>query len=141
VRFLRPSLATWVVLAVVMFANGTFRVLVLQPRLGEGLARQVATLSGIAIVLAVAFLFVRRLSDPGPGDLLKVGLLWLVLTLAFEFGMGLVSGASWETMLADYDLTRGRLWPLALVAILVAPWLWGTVEGRGRSREATRRER
>ena len=126
---LKPSLLTWLVLAVVMFANGTVRVLVLQPRLGESLARQVATLSGIALVLLVTFFFVRRLERPSPGDLVKVGGLWLVLTLLFEFGMGWVSGASLETMLADYDLRQGRLWPLALLVIFAAPWLWGAVLG------------
>jgi hypothetical protein len=133
VRFLRQSLVMWLILAVAMFANGTFRVLVLQPRLGEGLARQVATVSGIAIVLALTLAFVRRLARPGGGDLLKVGVLWLVLTLVFELGMGWISGASWETMVADYDVSRGRLWPLALVVILVAPRLWGAVL-RGRER-------
>jgi hypothetical protein len=127
VRFVRPSLAMWLILAVVMFATGTFRVLVLQPRLGESLARQVATLSGTVIVFALTLPFVRRLPHPASGDLLKVGLLWIVLTLLFEFGMGLVSGASWETILADYDVSRGRLWPLVLLVILVGPCLWGAL--------------
>jgi uncharacterized membrane protein YgdD (TMEM256/DUF423 family) len=139
-RFLRPSLLMWLTLAVVMFGNGAFRVLVLQPRLGESLARQLATVSGIVIVVALTLLFVRRLAHPRSRDLLKVGLLWLVLTLLFEFGMGAVSGASWETMLADYDLGRGRLWPLALLTILVAPWLWGALlRRRGEGSEAARR--
>lgn len=129
---LRQSLLAWLILAVVMFANGTFRVLVLQPRLGEGLARQVATLTGIAIVVTLTLLFVRRLPRPTSGDLLRVGLLWLALTLLFEFGMGWVSGASWETMVADYDLSRGRLWPLVLLAVLVAPGLWGVLLRSGK---------
>jgi hypothetical protein len=127
VRFFGPSLLMWWILAVAMFTNGACRVLVLQPRLGEGFARQLATVSGIVIVLALSLPFVRRLAHPRSRDLLEVGLLWLVLTVLFEFGMGLVSGASWEAMLADYDLRRGRLWPLALVAILVAPSLWGAI--------------
>jgi len=124
---LRPALLAWLLLAVVMFANGTVRVLVLQPRLGEALARQVATLSGIALVLLVTVLLVRRLDHPSPGDLLQVGALWLVLTVLFELGMGWLSGASLETMLADYDLRRGRLWPVALLVIFLAPWLWGAI--------------
>jgi hypothetical protein len=32
------------------------------------------------------------------------------MTLTFEFGIGrLVEGLSWSTMLADYDVTRGRI--------------------------------
>jgi len=132
VTFFRPALLTWLVLAVVMFANGAVRVLVLQPRLGEALARQAATLSGIALVLLVTFFFVRRLDRPSWGDLVKVGGLWLVLTLLFEFGMGWVSGASLEAMLADYDLRQGRLWPFALLVIFAAPCLWGAVLGSGK---------
>jgi len=133
VTLLRPALLAWLVLAVVMFANGAFRVLVLQPRLGESLARQVATISGILIVLALTYpLLVWGRPAATGRDLLGVGLLWLVLTLVFEFGMGWISGASLDAILADYDLRRGRLWPVALVAILLAPWLWGTALRSGK---------
>ena len=123
----------WLILLVVMFTNGTVRVTVIQPRLGEDTARQVATVVGIALVLALSLVFVRRLDSPSSPELLQVGALWLVLTVVFEFGMGLVSGRSWEAMLADYDLRRGRLWPVALAVILLAPWLWGKAGGRGSS--------
>jgi hypothetical protein len=122
------------VLAVVMFTNGAVRALVLQPRLGEHLARQIATGLGVLIVFGFAFFFVRRLGAPKTVDLLGVGVVWLVLTLAFEFGMGLVAGRSWETMLADYDILEGRLWPLIPLATLVAPWFWGAVGGERRPR-------
>jgi hypothetical protein len=55
-----------------------------------------------------------------------VGALWVGLTVAFEFGFGhYVMGAPWEVLLADYDILRGRLWPLVLAANLVAPLLAG----------------
>jgi hypothetical protein len=128
---LRAAL-TWLALAAVMFANGAVRALVWQPRLGEHLARQIATGLGIVIVFGFAFLFVRRLEDPTAGDLIGVGGLWLVLTLAFEFGLGFVTGMSWESMLADYDILEGRLWPLIPAASFVAPWFWGAA-GVGRA--------
>jgi hypothetical protein len=126
------ALLLWVVIAAAMFANGALRVLVLQPRLGEGLAREVATGLGVAIVFGFAFLFVRGVEEPASGDLLLVGTLWLVLTLAFEFGLGYVTGASWQEMLADYDILSGRLWPLIPLSALVAPWFWGAL-GMGRA--------
>jgi len=99
---------------------------VLQPRLGEHLARQVASLLGACIILALTGPFVRRLGDAGSRQLLGVGLLWLVLTIGFELLLGHhVSGASWETQLADYNLLQGRLWPLVLFTTFLAPWLWG----------------
>jgi hypothetical protein len=135
VTLLIRALLAWLILAVVMFTNGAVRALVLQPLLGEQLARQVATGTGVLIVFACALVFVRRLEAPSTSELLKVGVLWLVLTLAFEFGLGYVTGRSWETMLADYDILEGRLWPLIPAAALVAPWFWGAM-GMGRRARA-----
>jgi hypothetical protein len=127
----------WLVLLAAMLANGTFRVGVLQPRFGEDLARQLACLSGAGIVLALSAPFVRRLRSPRSAQLLGIGALWLALTLAFEFGFGrYVSGLSWKILLADYDLSRGRLWPLLLLTTLLAPWLVG--HGRPRQRTSLR---
>ena len=123
----------WLLLAVVMFTNGAVRVFVWQPWLGEHLARQLATGLGVLIVFGVAFLFVRGLEAPSAVGLLRVGALWLVLTLLFEFGLGYITGMSWEAMLADYDILKGRLWPLIPTAALVAPWFWGAVGAKRRA--------
>jgi len=45
-------------------------------------------------------------------------------TLAFELGWGrFVEHLAWSTMLADYDLTAGRIRVLVPIGILVAPAL------------------
>jgi hypothetical protein len=109
-----------------MSLNGVFRELVLVPRLGELAGRQVSSILGVAIVLVLAGVFVARLSDPEGAPLLGTGIFWGALTLAFEFGFGhYVSGLTWAALLADYDVTAGRLWPLVLLAIVAAPSLWG----------------
>jgi hypothetical protein len=122
----------WLLLLVAMFANGMLRVFVLQPRLGEHAARQWAVLLGIVIIFGLTLPFVRCLLRPTSAELVRVGLLWLVLTLAFEFLFGhYVAGASFDTLLADYDLLRGRLWPLVLLSTAAAPWVWGkALKGR-----------
>ena len=123
--------ATWLALLVVMFGNGVFRVLVLQPRLGEDRARQLASLTGLVIVFVAAWIFVRAQAGVGPHALLGVGALWLLLTLAFEFGFGyFVSGLSWAELVADYNVVQGRLWPFVLLGTLVAPWVWGRLRQR-----------
>jgi hypothetical protein len=123
---LARSLAMWFVLLAAMMANGIVRVGVLQPRFGEDVARQLACLSGIAIIVALTTLLVRRLSGLTSARLAAIGALWLVLTVTFEFGFGrYVSGQSWETLLAEYDIGRGRLWPVVLLTTFLAPWLLG----------------
>jgi hypothetical protein len=128
-----PTKATlaWLLLFVVMFANGAIRVLVLQPRLGENTARQVASLSGIALVLLVSWLFVRGSPLAKPAELFWVGVAWLCATVGFEFLFGrYVSGLSWRALLADYDVLRGRLWSLVLISVCLGPWLCGTARAR-----------
>lgn len=114
------SLLMWLVLLAAMTGNGFVRVFVLQPRLGEEAARRAASLAGVGIIFALAGLFVGTLDKPGSRSLLRVGLLWLVLTVGFELLFGrFVSGAGWESLFADYDVLRGRL-----------PWLWGRLLAR-----------
>lgn len=115
------GLLAWLVLLALMVGNGVVRVLWLEPRLGPETARQVASLLGVVIVGTIAWLFVRNRRLP-VRTLWALGGMWLGLTLAFEFGFGrFVSGLSWGDLLADYDLTRGRLWPLVLAAVLTGP--------------------
>jgi hypothetical protein len=55
-------------------------------------------------------------------DAWTVGSVWLSLTLAFEFLAGhYVFGHPWRRLLADYDVSRGRIWVLVLVTTVVAP--------------------
>lgn len=47
---------------------------------------------------------------------LKVGALWLVLTLAFEFLAGhYLFQKPWAVLLQDYDLSWGRIWVAVLI--------------------------
>ena len=43
---------------------------------------------------------------------MRVGFLWVVLTLVFEFGLGIVQGRSWAEMLMPYTFKDGNIWPL-----------------------------
>ena len=53
-----------------------------------------------------------------------VGLLWLVLAVAFEFGVGhFVFGRSWERLGEDYDLRHGGMLPFGLVVLVLSPWI------------------
>lgn len=53
---------------------------------------------------------------------LIVGILWLALTLAFEFlAAHYLFHKPWAILLADYDIRRGRIWVLVLVTTLLVP--------------------
>jgi hypothetical protein len=53
-----------------------------------------------------------------------IGVCWLLMTVAFEFGFGhYVAGHSWVRLFADYNLLEGRVWSLFLAWITVLPYV------------------
>ena len=57
-----------------------------------------------------------------------LGIAWVALSVAFEFLAGhYVFGNSWERLFADYNVFRGRIWIMVLVANLFAP-LWAFLQ-------------
>jgi hypothetical protein len=85
-------------------------------------ANQLSVLTGSATIAVLTIAFWRWVGIGTPAMAWAIGAFWMVLTIAFEFGFGrLVTGASWEGLWGDYDLSRGRLWPLVLLTTLVAP--------------------
>ena len=121
------AILIWVLLLGFAVLNGTVREFVLAPRLGAQGAHVASTLVLCAAIFIVALLFTRWIAPKSRGGALLIGSVWLALTLAFEFLAGhYLFGSSWEGLLADYNLLRGRVWILVLVATLFAPaWALG----------------
>ena len=124
------AFAVWWILLVAAVANGAFREAWIVPRLGNLAGHVVSTLLLCALIVAIAWFTIDWVSPDRTAAALAIGALWLALTVAFEFGAGhYLFGAPWEALLADYDASRGRVWPLVLVATLLAPLVAGW--GRG----------
>ncbi len=127
-RSLLLVLGMWFIFVIAAILNGTFRVAFITPRVGEYAGHVISTVIFICVILAGTYLFLGYLdADLSRNDLLLIGALWLVLTVAFEFLFGhYVMGHSWEKLLADYNIFKGRVWVLVLLTTFLAPWLVGT---------------
>lgn len=114
----------WVVILAFAILNGGLRQAILIPRLGEVGGRIASTLLLCAFIGVAAMVAMPWIGAKGTSEGLKVGSLWTALTLAFEFLAGhYLFGNSWESLLADYNLAKGRLWALVPLTTLVAPIL------------------
>jgi hypothetical protein len=123
--FLR-AIAIWLIILVLAIANGGLREAVLLPALGDPIAHLASGTILIVCILVVSYLLVPRLGMSGWQGLGAVGTLWLLLTLAFEFGFGrVVQGRSWSELLAAYTFQGGNIWPIVLAVTLVSPILVG----------------
>jgi hypothetical protein len=121
---LLKAVAIWLLILILAVLNGGLRETVLVPALGKPAA---LVLSGVllgAFIVIVALVLVPRLGQLRTAQALQLGLLWLVLTLVFEFGFGYwVQGHSWSELLEAYNFKDGNLWPLVLVILFFAPSL------------------
>ena len=122
--------AVWALLLVIAILNGGVREGWITPRWGPRTGNIASTLSLAALILLTAWLSIRWLRISTPGGALRVGMLWLVFTLAFEFLAGhYLFRRSWPSLWAEYDLSQGRIWVLVLLVTCLAPLLAGYLKG------------
>ena len=120
--YLARAVAAWVAILVLAILNGALREGLLIPRLGEQAGRLLSPILLAALVCGAAWIAIPWIRPRGPRQAWSVGLLWLGLTLAFEFLAGhYLFGDPWERLLSEYDIAAGRLWVLVPIATLIAP--------------------
>ncbi len=112
-------------LAVLMIANGAIREIVLVRTLGRGMAEVVSAALGMTIILGTTGALFRAVPGWRRADSSRLAALWVGLTIVFEFSFGhYVDGKSWGELVENYALWKGRLWPLVLLSLAAAPFLW-----------------
>ena len=117
------ELLAWLVVIAAETAHGVLRGMPLVPHVGDLRARQIDAPVGSIIVLAVASLSARWVAARVRLHLLGVGLLWVVLTVLFEIGLGrFVLGLPWERVAEDYDPARGDLLGFGLLVMRCRRW-------------------
>lgn len=122
--FLLRGFAIWLLIIFAESVHGTLRQLFLAPLVGDFPARRIAFFVGMLLIFAIAYLFIRWIDAPNLKSLWVVGLMWMILTACFEFGLGyFVLNYSWERMFEDYDLSRGGLMGFGLGFMAFAPYL------------------
>ena len=128
--FLTRGLAIWLLIMLAESVHGTLRQLFLAPLVGDFPARRIAFFTGMLLIFAIAYFFIRWIAAPSVKSLFAVGLLWMILTAGFEFGLGrLVLNYSWERILEDYDVSRGGLMGFGLSFMFLAPFLAAKLRG------------
>lgn len=123
------ALGVWLILVVAAILNAGLRESLITPRMGGDAGHVISTITLVCIILLITYLFLSNLNmSYNQTDLILVGVLWLVLTIGFEFGFGhYVMGHSWDKLLADYNLLNGRVWVFVPLTIFIAPLLIGSI--------------
>ena len=115
----------WVPMVVIAIVNAAIREGGYKRFVGELRAHQLSTLTAIILFGVYIWVVTRVWPIQSGGQALLIGLIWLGLTVAFEFLFGhYVMGNAWEKLFHDYNLLAGRVWVLVLIWITIAPYVF-----------------
>lgn len=125
----RLWILAWLGGAAIGAANGAARELTYGRLVPEPVANRVSAVSATAAFLGWFRVLQRRRPLRSRRQALAVGGIWLALTVCFEFGLGRAQGKEWRELTAEYDLSRGRPWPLVLAVVAAGPELARVSDG------------
>ena len=114
----------WLGLVVVAIINGAVRNEVYGKHLKELTAHQISCFTGMALIGLCTWVLNLWWKLESAGQAMTIGLIWLGLTVVFEFLFGhYVMKHPWSRLFHDYDIHRGRLWLLVLVWTTIVPYV------------------
>lgn len=100
----------WFILMIVAILNGMLRVLTFGRFMPEIRAHQLSTLTGIVFIGFSIMKIHQNYPIASGREALKIGFIWLVMTILFEFGFGhYMLKRPWKQLLYDYRIDKGRL--------------------------------
>jgi hypothetical protein len=115
----------WVGLLFLAIINGALRDFTYLETLGEQKAHQLSTILLLILISVYSYFVFGYWNLASEREAIHIGVLWLILTLAFEFLFGhFVAKHSWEKLLRDYNIFKGRLWILILIWTTIVPLIF-----------------
>ena len=116
------SLIIWICFIPAAILNGGLREYVLAPAIGQKWALPASGIILNGLIFLITWLMYPRLikNSTRKGKWLT-GIVWMLLTVIFEFATGITGGNSISELLAAYNPLTGNLWLLVLATTLFSP--------------------
>ncbi len=106
--------------------------LVYEPNWGTLVAHQIGMSTRIVYIFIFAYFLLRFVKAYDTKDSIQVGILWLGLTLLFEWGGSLAIGRPVVEILIGWNIFAGYMWPYVLLAYLLSNPIVATILHPGR---------
>ncbi|HEY9853169.1 MAG TPA: hypothetical protein V6D28_27100 [Leptolyngbyaceae cyanobacterium] len=115
----------WIPMIAIAIFNATIRETTYGKYFSELRSHQISTITGVLFFGLYIWGITQLWGFTSMTEALLVGLIWLGLTVIFEFGFGrYVAKHSWEKLLGDYNILAGRIWIIILIWLAIAPMLF-----------------
>lgn len=121
---IRNFTIAWIGGVPIAIINAAIRNYIILPHTNELLAHQISSFTVILFLAAYLWTLNQRWNLKSERQAAEIGVIWLILTIIFEFLFGhYVVGHTWTHLLADYNIFAGKLWSLVLLWITVGPYI------------------
>ena len=101
----------WVPMVFIAIINGAIREGLYGKHLNELRAHQISTVTGVLLFGVYIWVLIRLWRPASTGQAITIGLMWLGMTVAFEFLFGhYVAKRRWRDLLHDYNLLDVSGW-------------------------------
>jgi len=118
-------LIAWFGMMVIAILNGGLRDMAYRPLVGDHAAHQISTIILLLLLAGYFWFLVRKWPIEYARQAWAIGIMWFLMTVAFEFGMGfLIAGHPWDKLMQDYNLFGGQLWILIPLWVLIGPYVF-----------------
>lgn len=123
IKFYATISVAWFFLLIIAIINGIVRDKTYKKKIGELKAHQLSSMIFILIIFAIIYIILNCFGlSYTTTDLIIMGAMWMTATIAFEFIFGhYVMNHSWKELIKDYNIFKGKVWPLVLLAELIGP--------------------
>ena len=123
IKMIKKSILIWLSMIPLAILNGILRDIVIAPLIGMEFALPASGITLCLLIFTGSLIFIPRLGKGKPKVYWNIGFLWVLLTIVFEFILGLSIGDTFSELLKAYDITTGNLWLIVVIFVGIAPWL------------------
>ncbi len=123
----------WFLIIIAETLHGILRTLYITPLIGDHAARQIGVLIGSILIFLIAWFTIRWIGAYTRKDQLSIGTVWVILTILFEFLLGIMLNYPISRILSDYDITQSGFMGLGIIFMFFVPMLVSTLKGKNQS--------
>jgi hypothetical protein len=125
-RFYSKALAFWFLLLIIALVNAVVRETTYKPLLLPYIGMWAHQISSITVIVLFYFAITWFLKKSNyrytRKDLLRVGMLWITLTIIFETSLSIfVRHLTSDQIIQTYYIWKGETWLLVLFSLIVSP--------------------
>lgn len=121
---MKPYILLWIPMIVLAIINGTAREFWLNNHFEELTAHQISTVTLLLLFAIYFYIIFKKHPIQSTNQSFKIGLLWMVLTLIFEFSFSFFSGLTLNEILSEYNVLHGKTWILIPLWLFIAPRIY-----------------